>query len=40
MIKTVNIDPNLTTIIGEPFEIEDFRIGYPAIIVTPIAIYR
>jgi len=40
MIKTFNENPNLTTIIGEPFEIEDFRIGYPAIVVTPIAIYR
>jgi hypothetical protein len=34
-----NQDKNLVTLLGS-LKIEDFRISYPAIIVTPIAIYR
>jgi len=31
---------NLISVTGRPLKKEDFRISYPAIIVTPIAIYR
>jgi hypothetical protein len=39
MIVGWNQDKNLVTLLGS-LKIEDFRISYPAIIVTPIAIYR
>jgi hypothetical protein len=38
MIRT--FPPNLTTFLGKPLNIKNFRISYPATIVTPIAIYR
>jgi len=34
------IPPELTRFLGKPVGIEDFRIGHPAMIVTPLAIYR
>ena len=38
LIKTFPID--LAMFLGKPIQIEDFRVSYPAMIVTPIAIYR
>ena len=38
IIKTFPID--LAMFLGKPIQIEDFRVSYPAMIVTPIAIYR
>jgi hypothetical protein len=39
LVEGWNQDKNLVTLLGS-LKIEDFRISYPAIIVTPIAIYR
>jgi hypothetical protein len=38
MVKT--FPPDLVVLTGKPLGIEDFRISYPAVIVTPIAVYR